>query len=108
MLLTQIGEQAAKISSELKDKYATPEWNKITAFRNRAVHDYTGLDRFATFNIIKLDVPLLKTAISEIISAELDYGNFDQEEYKIAHTSIYLKRVDFSYIDMKRSQGKNQ
>ena len=86
-LLTQIGEEANKISNELKTKYPDVDWNKVKDFRNRIVHDYTGLDRFITFDIVKQQVPLLKSAIAGIIRKELNAGNFDKEEFRIAATS---------------------
>jgi uncharacterized protein with HEPN domain len=98
MLLTQLGEQAGKISKELKERHKAINWNEIKSFRNRAVHDYTGLDRFLTFEIIKEHVPLLKQSVSKILSFELREGNFDKDEFAIAQTSPYLKHVDFHYI----------
>jgi uncharacterized protein with HEPN domain len=99
MLLSVIGEETNKISDELKEKYADVEWKKIKDFRNRIVHDYTGLDRFITFDIIKKNVPILKPTINQIIYSELRVGNFDIEEFDISKTSPYLKHVDFKSID---------
>jgi uncharacterized protein with HEPN domain len=98
MLLTQIGEQAAKISNELKTSYPQVNWREVKDFRNRVVHDYTGLDLFISFDIIKQHVPLLKPLISNIVFRELVAGNFDKEEFSVARTSPYLRHVDFDAI----------
>lgn len=99
MMLTQIGEQAAKISGTLKAKHNVIDWQQIKSFRNKAVHDYTGLDRFFIFDIIKEYVPALKISISKIIKVELESGGFDREEYEVAKTSPYLRHVDFAFIE---------
>jgi uncharacterized protein with HEPN domain len=98
-MLVQIGEQAAKVSEEMKAKHPVVDWQQIRSFRNRAVHDYTGLDRFLIFDIIRKDVPILKISISEMIKAELEGGSFDWEEYEVAKTSPYLRHVDFASIE---------
>lgn len=98
LLLIQVGEQAGKISAVLKKKYQHVNWNEMKSFRNRAVHDYTGLDRFMTFEIIKQKVPDLKALISAIVYHELLCENFDAAEFTIARTSPYLSHVDFDFI----------
>ena len=93
--LTQIGEQSKKISAALTEKYTFIPWPKIKNFRNRIIHEYTGIDTQHVFNIIQNDVPELQNKLIPIISAELANGNFDREEFEIAKTSPYLKNVDF-------------
>ncbi len=95
MQLIQIGEQTGKISHELKGKHTECDWNQMKGFRNRAVHDYTGLDRFIIFDIIKSQMPLLNEQVCKIIKEELSAGSFDEEEFFIAQTSPYLKHVNF-------------
>ncbi len=102
MLLTQIGEQSAKVSKDLKEKYAGVNWRELKDFRNRAVHDYSGLDRFLTFEIITVHVPLLKDTLSFIIQKEIEQGNFDKEEFEVAQTSQYLQHVDFIHIQRSK------
>ena len=65
---------------------------------NRIVHDYSGIDHFITFDNIKKHIPVLKTALSDIVRAELNNGNFDKEEFTIAQTSPYLRHVDFGLL----------
>lgn len=103
MLLTQIGEQSGKISSHLKEKYPDFNWQEMKSFRNRAVHDYTGIDRFITFEIIKMKVPLLKDSVSLIPARELKAQNFDPEEFAISRTTPYLSHIDFDFITACRN-----
>lgn len=39
-LLTNIGENVAKLSDELKQLYTDVAWTQLRGFRNRVVHDY--------------------------------------------------------------------
>ncbi|MEO7924756.1 MAG: DUF86 domain-containing protein [Chitinophagaceae bacterium] len=39
-----IGEAANRLSETFKDKYPAIEWHRIRGFRNRIVHDYSGID----------------------------------------------------------------
>lgn len=87
MQLAQIGEQSGKISVQLKKKYNHIDWQKVKNFRNRIVHDYSGLDRFISFEIIKEQLPVLKGAVKMIVQSCLQNGTFSLEELHIAQTS---------------------
>lgn len=95
-LLAQIGEQANKLSAELIKKYTKPDWIQWKGFRNRIVHDYTGIDLYLTFDIIKTNIPLMKLLLTDIIKAELTAGTFDKKEFEVAKTSPYLRHIDFT------------
>lgn len=101
MMLVQIGEEAGKLSDELKENHFEIDWKEMKGFRNRVVHEYTGLDRFITFDIIKQQIPLLKPQIELIIQKEIIGGNFDEREFEVATKSPYLKHVDFKRISNK-------
>lgn len=94
--LTQIGEQAKKISTELTDKHNHIFWTKIKGFRNRIIHEYIGIDIEHVFRIIKNEVPELCTQIISVISEELLNDTFDKDEFEVAKASPYLKHVDFT------------
>lgn len=98
-LLANIGEQISKLSAELRNKYQHIEWQTIRSFRNRIVHDYTGINIFITFKIIAEDLPELKQAMSEIVAGELNATIFDMKEYVIAKKSQYYRYIDFERID---------
>lgn len=80
-------------------KYEQIDWIKIKGLRNRIVHDYTGVDLYIVFDIIKKQVQELKPAIENIIRVELENGNFDKDEFAVAQTSPYLRHVDFSMFN---------
>jgi uncharacterized protein with HEPN domain len=39
-----IGEAANRLPEEFKDDHPEVEWHRIRGFRNRIVHDYSGID----------------------------------------------------------------
>lgn len=94
--MSQIGEQAKKISDTLTNKYPNVSWAEIRGLRNRIIHDYIGIDIEKVFQIIKNNVPELHSDIISIVSEELTNGTFEKEEFEIAKTSPYLIHVDFS------------
>jgi uncharacterized protein with HEPN domain len=95
LLLSNIGEQSAKISKELQQKNPGIDWIKIKALRNRIAHDYTGMDFEKTFLIIRKDLHELKLSLHSIIRDELVSGNFSREELEVAAKSAFYKHVDF-------------
>ena len=97
-LLANIGENANKLSDELKKKYTDIEWTKIISYRNRVVHDYKSINIFITFEIVKVKLVELELNICKIIENEIISGNFDKEEYKIASKSEFYKFIDFGKI----------
>lgn len=98
-LVAQIGEQSNKLSQTLINKYNQIDWIKIRGLRNRIVHDYTGIDVYIIFDIIKKSIPELKPKIVQIVKTELQNNNFDKDELAIAQTSPYLRHVDFTLFN---------
>ncbi|MBI5917604.1 MAG: DUF86 domain-containing protein [Bacteroidetes bacterium] len=68
-LLLVIGEEATKIEVNLKSKFETIAWDKITGLRNRLAHDYRGTDREIVFSVIQNHLPGLKIALIDMISS---------------------------------------
>ena len=97
-LLAQIGEQVNKLSDEVKSDNKNIDWEKIKTFRNRIVHDYTGIDKFITFEIIRKDIPVLIHNLTLIVRICLDHHIFDVSEFELAKTSPYLRHVRFDEI----------
>ena len=60
MCLLQIGELAGKLTDEFKIKYNKMPWRDIVSIRNRAAHDYGGVDTEVLWNIAESDIPKLK------------------------------------------------
>jgi uncharacterized protein with HEPN domain len=65
MQLTIIGELAKSISSETKMLVDLP-WKDIVGFRNRAIHDYFGMDLEIVWNTIQIDLPILKNELIKV------------------------------------------
>ncbi len=65
-----IGEAAGKIPQEVREKYPTLEWRKISDFRNILVHEYFQIDLEILWDIIKNKIPELKSQIESIIEKE--------------------------------------
>jgi uncharacterized protein with HEPN domain len=64
-----IGEASNQISEELKALFTDIEWNSIKGMRNVLVHEYFGIDTRLIWEIIKYDLPELKTKVVGVISS---------------------------------------
>jgi uncharacterized protein with HEPN domain len=62
-----IGEAANRIPDDIKMKYPQVNWQRLRGFRNRIVHDYIGIDYEIVWNVIQLDLDILKIEIEAII-----------------------------------------
>ena len=65
-----IGEASRNIPQEIKDKYPTVEWRKISDFRNILAHEYFGIDYDIMWDIIQNKLPALQDNIKTILNAE--------------------------------------
>lgn len=68
--LSNIGEAAARISEDLKNRYPKIEWKPIIGFRNIAVHVYFSVDLMTVWKTATEDAPVLKRQIQEILQTE--------------------------------------
>jgi uncharacterized protein with HEPN domain len=68
--LTIVGEAAARMSDEIKDRHPQIEWRKAIALRNVLVHEYFGVDRPMVWEVAIVDAPLLRDRIAAILLAE--------------------------------------
>jgi len=68
--LTTIGEAAARISPEFKDRHAEVPWARITAFRNVLVHAYFGIRWERVWQAAVEEAPALARQVAEILEAE--------------------------------------
>jgi uncharacterized protein with HEPN domain len=57
--LTQLGEQAKKLSNELTENHSHIEWHQIKGFRNRVVHEYARVNMELVFETVSKSLPLL-------------------------------------------------
>jgi uncharacterized protein with HEPN domain len=97
-LLANIGENIGKVSEELKQTYTKIEWKQIKGLRNRVVHDYINIDTFMLFDIIRNNLLSLRDSLMDIVTCELNKGNFYTEELNEAKNSFYYRHVDFESI----------
>lgn len=95
LLLATIGENISKVSPETRTKYQTISWDTIKAFRNRIVHDYSGVDFELTFSIISTEIPKLISDLQVIIENEVKSGIFLKEEVEVARNSSWYRHVHF-------------
>jgi uncharacterized protein with HEPN domain len=65
-----IGEAANRLPDEFKEKYSEIEWHKVVGLRHRIVHEYFGIDLEIIWQILKKDLPELKSKIMQIMSEE--------------------------------------
>jgi uncharacterized protein with HEPN domain len=61
-----IGEAVKNISESFKTNHAEIPWREIVGTRDKMIHHYFGIDLTILWNIIKLDLPLLKKQILKI------------------------------------------
>ncbi|MEI7802829.1 MAG: HepT-like ribonuclease domain-containing protein, partial [Bacteroidota bacterium] len=64
----------------------------------RIAHDYTGIDRFITYEIIKEDLPRLEIDLQKIITEQIGSSNFDMNELLAAKGNQYYAHVDFDEL----------
>lgn len=68
--LIVIGEAAAHLPEEFKNRHPEIEWGDIAAFRNIAVHEYFGIEWRIVWVTATRDVPKLKHEVEEILASE--------------------------------------
>jgi uncharacterized protein with HEPN domain len=68
--LTIIGEAAARLSPELRNRHPETEWADIVAFRNIAVHAYFTVDWSIVWVAATQDAPALRQRAAGILASE--------------------------------------
>ena len=63
-----IGEASNHISDDTKTKFSDIEWSQIVGMRNVFVHEYFGVDSSLVWEIIKKDLPELKSKVENILN----------------------------------------
>jgi uncharacterized protein with HEPN domain len=100
MLLTNIGENVNRISSNTKAEFVEIDWLPIKSLRNRIAHDYTGIDFEKVFEIGKKDLPSLIKSFESIIILNVKKNIFDLDELLAAKGSMFYTHVNFSIIEI--------
>ncbi len=65
--LSIIGEVSKNVTKELKDKHRDINWKNIAGMRDLIVHEYFGMDLDLVWNTIKIDLPVLKKTVTEML-----------------------------------------
>jgi len=68
--LAIIGEAAARISEELRNRNPQIPWPQIVAFRNILIHAYFGTDWNEVWKAVKADCPALRGQVAGILKTE--------------------------------------
>lgn len=62
-----MGEAAKRVPSEYRESRPEIPWRMMAAFRDVLIHDYEGIDLNRVWDVIEMELPPLKTAISAIL-----------------------------------------
>ncbi|GHB72240.1 HepT-like ribonuclease domain-containing protein [Persicitalea jodogahamensis] len=98
LLLLNVGEYAGRLSDELKNQSPDLPFQAIRGLRNRIAHNYTGIDYEMVFDIVKNDVPSIKSELIQKLSEEIAKGTYDLGELSAARHSTFYKHVDFESL----------
>jgi uncharacterized protein with HEPN domain len=64
-----IGEACSKVSKGTKEKFLEIPWSAIVAMRNILIHEYFRADAETVWNVVKHDLPELKSQILKIVNS---------------------------------------
>ena len=75
--LEVIGEAAAKIDQDLRDRYPEIPWVRMAGMRNKLIHEYFGVDLEIVWEVCTAEIPPLKPSLKKMLK-ELE--NQDKED----------------------------
>ncbi len=67
--LKVMGEAAKHVSTELTKRHPEIPWRSITGVRDRAAHDYFGINYEIIWNIVAEELPPLRVMLQRIVNA---------------------------------------
>ena len=65
-----IGEAVKNLSASFKAKYPAVSWKQVAGMRNILIHEYFGVDVKLVWSTVKIDMPVFKKQILEILKKE--------------------------------------
>ncbi|MEN6442400.1 MAG: DUF86 domain-containing protein [Methanoregula sp.] len=63
----KIGEAAAAIPDEVRDRHPEVPWKTIVGLRNKVIHHYFAVDQEVIWQIVTKNIPATKGKIAEIL-----------------------------------------
>lgn len=66
-----IGEAAKHLPDKLKQRHPEIPWKNIVGMRDRLIHAYFGIDFKLVWEVVKVELPALKTKLKKL-SSELE------------------------------------
>ena len=74
-----IGEAAKHIPKSIRSKHTEIPWKKMIGLRNIISHEYFGVDEKIIWEIIKVDLPILKHSMFKLLRDEQKRFSFNKE-----------------------------
>jgi uncharacterized protein with HEPN domain len=65
-----IGEAAARVPEDFREKHPDIPWHKMTGMRNRLVHDYAQVKVSVLWDTIQHDLPALEKQLLAALARE--------------------------------------
>lgn len=62
-----IGEASNRLSEDLLNENPSIPWSRIIGLRNLVIHEYFGIDDLTIWNVIKINLPVLKEKVTLLI-----------------------------------------
>ncbi len=66
-----VGEAAARVSKDTRERYPNIPWPDIVGLRNRLIHGYDQIDFDILWEVIETDLPQLVAQLRQILEEEL-------------------------------------
>lgn len=63
-----IGEAAGRLPKNFTNKYSNIPWGKMVGMRNKAIHEYFGMDLGIVWKTIEDDIPKLSKQLARVNS----------------------------------------
>ncbi|MEQ8924585.1 MAG: DUF86 domain-containing protein [Fulvivirga sp.] len=62
-----IGEATKKINEQIRTKYSVIPWKQMAGMRDKLIHDYMGVDLWAVWAVVEIELPKIKPLLDKIL-----------------------------------------